>query len=212
MRVYGGHGGFYGSAGGKLRCLFDRGVGEGLYGGFELGIGVGGKLEGGFGVGGLLEDCRGWTSGFSDEEFGGCQGAEGVGEGEVLVEEEADGGEARTGVLGYALLEVAFGVLEDQGVQFGVVGAELDGERGSDARAKDEDAVGRDVAGCSEVAEGGGGVGLHEGLGGVLAAGEADAAVVEEEDVGVDLVEDARGWEGVGDGAVAGVEDEGGWG
>ena len=51
---------------------------------------------------------------------------------------------------------------------------------------------------------------MHEGLGGVFAAGAAVASVVKEEDVEAGVVEGAGGGESVADGAVAAVEEEDG--
>lgn len=147
-----------------------------------------------------------------EEEVRGGEFAEGLGEWEGLVEEEVEGDDSGAGVLGGAGGEVAVGGLEDEGWELGVLGAEADGEGGSEAGAVEDDVGGGDGTGGSEVGEGGGGVGFHGGLGGVLAEGLAVAAVVEEEDVEVLGVEELGGGERVGEGAVGAIEYEGGAG
>lgn len=135
-----------------------------------------------------------------------------AGEGEVLVEEQRDGDETGAGILSDAGFEVAVGGLEDEGGERVVLGAEADGERPTDAIAVDDDGRGWDGACCGEIGEGGFGVGLHGGFGGVLAAAVAVAAVVEEKDVEMGVVEGARDGECVADGVVAVMQQEGGRG
>ena len=102
--------------------------------------------------------------------------------------------------------------MEDEGGEGGVLGAEMDGEGGTGSGAVDDDGGDGRGAGGEEVVESGVGVGLHGVLGGMLAARAAEAAVVEEQDVEVGGVEEAGAGEGVGHGAVAGVEEKSGAG
>jgi len=62
-----------------------------------------------------------------EEEFGGGEMLQGFGEGEGLVEEEAEGDDFGAGVVGCAVSEVAVGRLKDECGDVGVLGAELDG-------------------------------------------------------------------------------------
>ncbi len=103
----------------------------------------------------------------------------GFGQGEGLVEEEREGDDFAAGVVAGAVGEVAVGGLEDEGGEGRIFCAEVNGQRGSEAGAVDDDGGGRDGTGGGEVGEGGGGVGFHGGFGGVLAEGLAVAAVVE---------------------------------
>ena len=119
----------------------------------------------------------GWGGG--EHEPGGFEGCEGLGEGEVLVEEEGDGDDFRAGVAAGAGTEVAVWGLEEEGGEAGVVGAKTDGEGGSGSGSVDDDGGDGETAGGGEVEECGVGVGLHGGLGGVEAEGAAVAAVVE---------------------------------
>jgi len=111
--------------------------------------------------------------------LGGGEVLEGRGEGEGLVEEEGKGDEFGAGVIADAVGKVAVGGLQDEGGEGGIFGAEMDGERGSEAGGVDDDGGRGEGAGGGEVGEGSGGVGFHGGLGGVLAEGLAVAAIVE---------------------------------
>jgi len=124
-----------------------------------------------------------------------------------LVEEEVEGDDFGARVVGCAVGEVAVGGLKDEGGEVGIFCAELDGEGGSEAGAIDDDGGGGDATGGGEVGECGGGVGLHGGLGGMLAEGLTVASVVEEKDVEMLGVEELGRREGVGEVAVGRVED-----
>jgi len=87
-------------------------------------------------------------------------------------------------------------------------GGKLHAERRADARGIDDDVRGRDVLREGEEGECGGGVGLHGGLDGMAAGAAAVAAVVEEQDVEVLIVESERAGKRVAHGAVAAVEHQ----
>lgn len=143
-----------------------------------------------------------------EQEFRSGEGAEGAGEGEVLVEEEGDGDKLGAGVFADAGFEVAVGRLKDERRNVVVLRAEMNGERGGDAGGVDDDGRCGELTCGGEVFEGGIGVGLHGGFGGMLAGTAAVAAIVEEEDVEVGVVESAGCGESVSHGAVAGVKQE----
>ena len=62
-----------------------------------------------------------------EEEFGGGEMLEGFGEREGLVEEDREGDDFGTGVVGGAVREVAVGGLKDEGGDPRILGAEMDG-------------------------------------------------------------------------------------
>ena len=96
-----------------------------------------------------------------------------------MVEEEGEGDDSGARVDPRTVGEVSVGGLKDERGQGGILGAEVDGQGGSDTGSVDDDGGGRKSAGGGEIRERRGRIGFHRGFSGMLAEGLAVAAVVE---------------------------------
>ena len=148
--------------------------------------------------------------GAGDQELGGLESREWLGEREALVEEEADGEEFGAWVACGYFEEVGAGCVENQGGDGVVIGSEVGRECGADTGSIGEDALRGYCAGGGEVLPGGVGVLGHALLVWAGRGTLAVAAIVEGEDVEAKVVEAGEDGDGVDEGAVAVGEEEDG--